>query len=149
MKLRPSNDAREQAELQLHRTLMIMLVGVFLVVLLWLGLILPPPRFEPIVRLPYTSIHNNAPERECERTVTIRANGDVFLADERVALTDLESALRRYLRDARCEIEPLRLRIDQSARFGIVRQVIQAVQAAGISRVTVLARPYDDQAFHE
>jgi biopolymer transport protein ExbD len=147
MKLRPSNEAREQADLQLHRTLMIMLVGVFLVVLVWISLLLTPPRFEPIVRLPYTSIDNKAPERECQRTVTIRADGDVFLADERVALTDLESALRRYLRDARCE-EILRLRIDGSAKFGTVRHVIQAAQTARVPRVTVLARPHDDPGFH-
>lgn len=80
-----------------------------------------------------------SPEFEHDVTVTLRANGDVFLQSRPITLTSLAQGLRASR--LRAPDEPtLRLRVDRSTPFRFVRRVALAARDAGYQRFTVMVR---------
>ncbi|HEY0159150.1 MAG TPA: biopolymer transporter ExbD [Thermoanaerobaculia bacterium] len=98
--------------------------------------IVPLPAF---IDFPSAASAEKSPEFEHDVTVTVRANGDVFLQSRPVAMASLARELEAS-RLHRLHAPVLRLRIDRSAPFGVVRGVAVAAGVAGFERVTVMVR---------
>src|SRR5437762_1344742 len=131
---------RKRFNLQLSRTLTVSLVLVFILVLLWIRVIAPSPVPEPVIDLPRSSFAVNAPEVECQQTVSIRGDGSVFSFGEKVSWERIRESLNRresYI----CNNAPMRLRIDTSAPFGAVRAVLRSAQRLGWSTFVIVVLP--------
>jgi biopolymer transport protein ExbD len=131
---------RERYSAELQRTLVVTLIGVFTVVLLWLAVIIPSPRWEPVVELARSTSGVKAPEEERDLTVSVQASGRIFIADQHMAGLSLVANLRRYSSNPARVARPVRLRVDRSAPFSAVRDVLLAVRQARLSQVTFLVR---------
>jgi biopolymer transport protein ExbD len=130
----------EQYSAELQRTFVVTLIGVFTVVFLWIAVITPPPRWEPVVELARSTSGVKAPEEEHDLTVSVQASGRIFIADEHMAGALLVARLRRHSSNTGRSARPVRLRVDRSAPFSAVRAVLLAARQAELSHVTFLVR---------
>jgi len=71
-----------------------------------------------------------------EIVLSIKADGSLYLKDQRVTLDGLASALEESLLTAKDK--KLYLRADQNLEFGKIVDVIYAVQQAGIELVGII-----------
>lgn len=100
----------------------------------------------PIVPLPAfidfasAASAQKSPEFEHDVTVTVRANGDVFLQSRPITMASLAQELKAT-RLHRPHEPTLRLRIDRSTPFGFARGVAVAAGVGGYKRFTVMVRP--------
>ena len=78
-------------------------------------------------------------ELESDLTVSVRANGDMYLQTRPVTSASLAHELRDARRHHR-HPPTLRLRIDRSAPFRCARTVAVAAREAGFARFTVMVR---------
>lgn len=136
---------QEQSAIQLERTLMVLLVGVFVVVFLYFAVIIPTPRPEPLVEVPCSASTVKAPEFEDQVTISIQSSGATFVEDQRVTQAQLESRLLG-LRPRRARDILIRARVDRAAPFAAVRAAVRAAQNAGLHTITILARPLPEAA---
>lgn len=131
---------QEQSAQQLARTLMVLLVGVFVVLFLLLAVILPTPRPEPIIELPFSASAEKAPEFEEQLTVSIQSSGATFVRDEPTTRVQLVSRLRALHRRRTGDVL-LRARVDRTAPFAAVRMLLLAAREAHVRTITILVRP--------
>ena len=136
---------RERFDLQLSRTLTVTLAGVFILVLIWVRAVAPSPIPEPVVDLPRSPFAINAPEIECQQTISVRKDGSVFSFGEAVSrgrIAQLPDRRQSHI----CNSAPMRLRIDRTAPFGVVRGVLKSAQKAGWSAFTIIVQPLSSWA---
>src|SRR5438874_8940441 len=136
---------RERFDLQLSRTLTVTLAGVFILVLIWVRAVAPSPIPEPVVDLPRSPFAINAPEIECQQTISVRKDGSVFSFGEAVSRGRIAQLLDRRQSHI-CNSAPMRLRIDRTAPFGVVRGVLKSAQKAGWSAFTIIVQPLSSSA---
>jgi biopolymer transport protein ExbD len=88
------------------------------------------------VALPYSSnaAHLDAPKRV---TLTLTADGNLYLDGERTSIEALESQLRTLAQDSRLTVI---ISGDQDARLQLVVNVLDALKRAGIGSTSIVAR---------
>lgn len=115
------------------------LVDVVLVLLLIFMLTAPVLQSGIEVAVPQTRTVNQLTE---ERTVvTIDREQRVFLQDKPVNLAELPKLLRRESADPSKKV--IYLRADGKVPFGAFASVMDAVKQAGITKISIVTRPFD------
>ncbi len=111
------------------------LVDVMLVLVV--ALIVTAPLLSNAIKLnlPKT-VAVQAPEPRKPVSVSVDAQGQVYLDKQAVALSELEPQLRR-LHDAQPELT-LHLSSDEAVNYGSVAKVMALIERAGITRLAVL-----------
>lgn len=78
-----------------------------------------------------------------QRTVvTVDKDQNVFINDKPVNLNDLPGILRSQSQSGDTQ-QVIYLRADQSVRFGVFAEVMDAVKQAGITNVSIVTQPLD------
>ncbi|HKR27638.1 MAG TPA: biopolymer transporter ExbD [Acidobacteriaceae bacterium] len=78
-----------------------------------------------------------------QRTVvTVDKDQNVFINDKPVNLNDLPSILRSQSQSGDTQ-QVIYLRADQSVRFGVFAEVMDAVKQAGITNVSIVTQPLE------
>lgn len=111
------------------------LVDVMLVLLVSFILTIPVLTNAIHVNLPKT-ISTTPPEQQKSITVTVDAEGKIYLDNQEVAQQDLGQQLQG-LKAANTELS-LHLRADDRVPYGPVAKVMAAIEHAGIARVSIL-----------
>lgn len=75
--------------------------------------------------------------------VTVAKNGEVYLNDNPMTLTELGAKLRA-IRKLQAD-KQVYLRADQDVRYGLVMKTIAEVKQAGIERLGMVTRPAADE----
>ncbi len=89
------------------------------------------------VELPRSSAEN-APQEDNPLTLSVNAQGDVFLEDEKLDLVTLRNRLATLATEG---VErPVYLRGDESASYGTVGEVLGLLAEAGFTKVTLPTR---------
>ena len=127
---------RRIADIQINRTFVVTLLGVWIVVFLILFIITPlkAPAVWPLINVVESSTGRKAPDREGDRFLSVTAAGQIFVDEKPVGVASLDAALVENDRE-------VFVRVDKAATFGSVRVLLRAAQRAGRRRLTFLARP--------
>jgi len=79
-----------------------------------------------------------------QRTVvTVDKDQNVFINDKPVNLNDLPNILRSQNQNTDTTQQVIYLRADQSVRFGVFAEVMDAVKQAGITNVSIVTQPIE------
>jgi biopolymer transport protein ExbD len=111
------------------------LVDVMLVLLVAFIITIPVLTNAVHVNLPKT-VTTTPPEQQKAVTVTVNADGKIFLDNTEVAREQLEPQLS-VLKAANSNLA-LHLRADEHSAYGPVAKVMAAIEHVGISRVSIL-----------
>jgi biopolymer transport protein TolR len=114
------------------------LVDVMLVLLIVFMVTAPLLAVGVPVELPQTKANPLGEERQ-PLSVSIDADGQVYLQDQEIALSTLVERLRAIAdvsRDTRIYV-----RGDKSIKYGLVMQVMGTINAAGFNRVALVTEP--------
>jgi biopolymer transport protein ExbD len=113
---------------------------VVLIIFIFFMLVLPiRPDVPAFVDVPTARAASKSPELEHDLTISVRANGMIYLEGTEVhvtALTRRLSAARRQGTDT----PTVRIRADRAALFRNVRRVVIAARNAGFTRATFMVR---------
>ncbi|MES1243812.1 MAG: biopolymer transporter ExbD [Acidobacteriota bacterium] len=112
------------------------LVDVCLVLLIIFMVVTPLLSHEVPVQLPETAKTPNLQESERQITVTIQADGAVWVDAVPVPREHLQAKLAGLRTD---ETRPVVVEADRSLRYGEVRSVLEIVQTAGFRNVGLIA----------
>ncbi len=94
-----------------------------------------------VVELPKAeTAQPDLPDPTPRLTLTIAADGTVYLADQPVSLDDLHIQLEQRWEKLGPEAE-LRIRVDRNVRYALVGKTLQAAARVGIARVVFAALP--------
>ena len=110
------------------------LVDVMLVLLVVFIVTAPLLSNAVTVNLPKTAI-NSPPAQNKALSVSIDAQGKIFLDKSRVDLARLEPELRASNAGRELSVQ---LNADQGVNYGLVAKVISAVDRAGVTRLSVM-----------
>jgi biopolymer transport protein TolR len=111
------------------------LCDVLLVLLIIFMIVTPLVQKGVDVQIP-TALNAASMSDNPEIVLSIKADGSLYLKDQRVTLAGLASALEESLLTAKDK--KLYLRADQNLEFGKIVDVIYAVQQAGIELVGII-----------
>jgi len=111
------------------------LCDVLLVLLIIFMIVTPLVQKGVDVQIP-TALNAASMSDNPEIVLSIKADGSLYLKDQRVTLDGLASALEESLLTAKDK--KLYLRADQNLEFGKIVDVIYAVQQAGIELVGII-----------
>lgn len=95
--------------------------------------------WQRLPRTPHASAQPDFTNRDAT-VITVRRDGEFFLGNEEVALEQISSRLREQ-QSVSSGKSKVYLKVDENARYCLVKQVIDAVHSAGVQRITVLTRP--------
>jgi biopolymer transport protein TolR len=112
------------------------LVDVCLVLLIIFMVVTPMLAHEVPVQLPETAKPPNHQQSERQITVTIQADGTVWVDAVPVPREHLKAKLASLKTD---ENRPVAVEGDRSLRYGEVRRVLEVIQEAGFRNVGLLA----------
>jgi len=87
----------------------------------------------PLLELPFAATGQKAPDKERDVWVSVRANGEIFVDEQKVMVPMLPNDPERNVF----------VRVDRAAPFGAVRAVVRAAQRAGRRQLTFMAKPSD------
>jgi len=73
---------------------------------------------------------------EKQTTVTIDRNGEVFLNDRKMEMTDLKNNLQTYVKDQ--SDRSVIIRADQDTKYSFVIQVLDIAKQAGIGKISLI-----------
>ena len=110
------------------------LVDVMLVLLVVFIVTAPLLSNAVTVNLPKTAI-NSPPAQNKSLSVSIDAQGKIYLDKARVELARLEPELRASNASRELSVQ---LNADQGVNYGLVAKVISAVDRAGVTRLSVM-----------
>lgn len=118
------------------RLFSLIFVFTLLMLVLFLIVVTPIQWDGPVfVDVPAARWASKSPEELNDLTISIRANGTIYLANEELHAGALESRLSRAEAGAK-----IRLRVDRAAAFHHVRRAVLAARNAGFGRVTFMVR---------
>ena len=113
------------------------LVDVMLVLLVALMVTAPLLNNAITVNLPKTSV-TQPPEQKPAVTISIDAEGRVYLDKTEIQTADLESVLKS--RQQAIPEQVYHLSSDEAVHYGAVAKVMAAIERAGITRLAVLTQ---------
>jgi biopolymer transport protein ExbD/biopolymer transport protein TolR len=128
----PAREAAGEVRAEINVT---PLVDVVLVLLIIFMVVTPMLQRGMDVRLPESRHHQTENDTGEQLTVSVRADGSVWLARERADPARLESLLKDAL--ARNPGRPIYLKGDTRLRYGKVRDVMLACHRAGSQQVAL------------
>jgi TonB family protein len=101
-------------------------------VLLYVWLVTPlrSPSVWPLLELPFAKTGRKEPGRERDVWVSVRANGEIFVDEQKVAVPVLPADPDRNVF----------VRVDRAAPFGAVRTLVRAAQRSNRRTLTFMAR---------
>ena len=70
--------------------------------------------------------------------VTVKANGDVFIAEKQIALDDLVIQIRAIAANRKGDDEPVFVRGDKGANYGAVIKVMGRISAGGLKKLSLV-----------
>ena len=70
--------------------------------------------------------------------VTVKANGDVFIAEKQIALDDLVNQIRAIAANRKGDDEPVFVRGDKGANYGAVIKVMGRISAGGLKKLSLV-----------
>lgn len=117
------------------------LVDVVLVLLLIFMLTAPMLQGGVEVRLPRAAARPL--EARDGLTITVTANGEIAIGDQRLTWNEFRSNIGTVLRLE--DPEGVYIRSDESARAGVLLQVLAAVRAAGVTNVGLVVEPEENR----
>lgn len=117
------------------------LVDVVLVLLLIFMLTAPMLQGGVEVRLPRAAARPL--EARDGLTITVTANGEIAIGDQRLTWTEFRNNIGTVLRLE--DPEGVYIRSDESARAGVLLQVLAAVRAAGVTNVGLVVEPEENR----
>jgi biopolymer transport protein TolR len=71
-------------------------------------------------------------------TLSIRANGDVFIAEQAVPLAELVGKLKAIAQNRKGEEEPVFVRGDKGTPYGAIMKVMGRISAGGFRKVSLV-----------
>jgi len=75
-------------------------------------------------------------QAEKQTTVTIDRNGEVFLNDQKLEMTDLKNNLQTFAKDQ--DENSIIIRADQDTKYSFVIQVLDIAKQAGIGKISLI-----------
>ena len=117
------------------------LVDVVLVLLLIFILTAPMLQGGVEVRLPRAAARPL--EARDGMTITVTANGEIAIGDQRLTWNEFRANIGTVLRLE--DPEGVYIRSDESARAGVLLQVLAAVRAAGVTNVGLVVEPEENR----
>lgn len=117
------------------------LVDVVLVLLLIFMLTAPMLQGGVEVRLPRAAARPL--EARDGMTITVTANGEIAIGDQRLTWNEFRANIGTVLRLE--DPEGVYIRSDESARAGVLLQVLAAVRAAGVTNVGLVVEPEENR----
>ena len=117
------------------------LVDVVLVLLLIFMLTAPMLQGGVEVRLPRAAARPL--EARDGMTITVTANGEIAIGDQRLTWNEFRANIGTVLRLE--DPEWVYIRSDESARAGVLLQVLAAVRAAGVTNVGLVVEPEENR----
>ena len=117
------------------------LVDVVLVLLLIFMLTAPMLQGGVEVRLPRAAARPL--EARDGMTITVTANGEIAIGDQRLTWNEFRANIGTVLRLE--DPEGVYIRRDESARAGVLLQVLAAVRAAGVTNVGLVVEPEENR----
>jgi TonB family protein len=132
---------RRRYDRQILQSFVVTMAGFWIVVLLLVWVVAPlySPGVWPLLELPFASTGRKAPDVERDVWTSVRANGDIFVGEQKVDVPVLPGD----------EARRVFVRVDRAAPFGAVRTLVRAAQRAGRRQLTFMAAPADPQKFAE
>jgi biopolymer transport protein TolR len=70
--------------------------------------------------------------------ISVKANGDVFIAETQVKLDELAAKLKEIAQARKGEDEPVFVRGDKGVSYGIVMRVMGRISAGGFKKVSLI-----------
>jgi len=70
--------------------------------------------------------------------ISVKANGDVFIAETQVRLDELAAKLKEIAQARKGEDEPVFVRGDKGVSYGIVMRVMGRISAGGFKKVSLI-----------
>jgi TonB family protein len=124
---------RRRHDRQILQAFIITMAGFWLTVFLVFLTVMPllGPGIWPLLELPFAATGQKAPDKEHDVWVSVRANGQIFVDEKKVAGSELilpKEAGRSVF-----------VRVDRAAPFGAVRAVVRAAQQTGRRKLTFMA----------
>ena len=111
------------------------LVDVVLVLLIIFMVITPMIARGVAVELPITAHHDKKSDDNKDMIVSVTAEGDVYLAADKIPLERLTAAVQDERR--RNPVKGVFLKADHRARYGAARRTLEAVHRAGVEDVQI------------
>jgi len=126
---------RRRHDRQILQAFIVTMAGFWLTIFILFMTITPlyAPGVWPLLELPVAATGQKAPDKEYDVWVSIRANGEIFVDEKKVAGSELilpKEAGRSVF-----------VRVDRAAPFGAVRTIVRAAQRVGRRQVTFMAAP--------
>src|SRR5256885_16654525 len=81
----------------------------------------------PLLELPFAASGQKAPDREYDVWISVSANGEIFVGENKVAVPMFPNDLDRNVF----------VRVDRAAPFGAVREIVRAAQRVHRRKLTV------------
>lgn len=130
---------RRRFDRQIVQAFIVTMAGFWIVVLLFVWVVTPlySPSVWPLLELPFASTGRKAPDTERDVWTSVRANGEIFVGEEKVSVPVLTSDPARRVF----------VRVDRAAPFGAVRRLVRAAQRAGRRQLTFMVAPTDPEPF--
>ena len=120
-------------------------VDVMLVLLIVFMVAAPLLNVSVPIDLPETKAEQTPGEKEDPITITVDAQGKVYVGDAEVALDTLASKLTAIAQSRQSESDTkdqrVRVRGDRGVNYGLVMQVIGELNSAGYRRIDLLSNP--------
>ena len=131
----PAADRRRHDRMILQ-AFTVTMAGFWLTIFLYFMCILPIGRTDvwPLLELPRTATGRKAPDKGYDTWISVRANGEVVANEHRLTRADLMAALSKPYGD-------VFVRVDRSAPFGAVRNVVRAAREVNRRQLTFMAAP--------
>lgn len=125
---------RRRYDRQILQTFVVTMAGFWLTVLIWIWVITPifSSGVWPLLEPAAAKTGRMVPEKEHDVWVTIRANGEIFVDENKVDVVDLSNAG-----------ETIFVRVDRAAPFSAVRTVVREAQRAHRRTLTFMVRSAD------
>ena len=70
--------------------------------------------------------------------ISVKANGDVFIAETQVKLDELAAKLKEIAQARKGDDEPVFVRGDKGVSYGIVMRVMGRISAGGFKKVSLI-----------
>ena len=120
-------------------------VDVMLVLLIVFMVAAPLLNVSVPIDLPETKAEQTPGEKEDPITITVDADGKVYIGDGEVTLDTLASKLAAIAQSRQSEADTkdqrVRVRGDKGVNYGLVMQVIGELNGAGYRRIDLLSNP--------
>ena len=114
---------------------------VDLMMLLMVIFMITAPIMQGGVDLTLPKTDSRAVDSKGGMTISITANGSIFMDDTRISLSDFRSSFRAVI--SRKADQGVYIRGDQRAPYGVVAQVLDVVKNAGVTNVAMVTQPED------